>query len=53
MCQFRFGASLSDVQNEFIRMTLSHVGGNKKMAASILGISRRALYNKLKSNGSM
>jgi DNA-binding NtrC family response regulator len=24
------------------------MGGNKKLAASILGISRRALYNKMK-----
>jgi len=24
------------------------MGGNKKLAASILGISRRALYNKIK-----
>jgi len=29
-------------------MTLTRVGGNKKLAANILGISRRALYNKLK-----
>jgi DNA-binding NtrC family response regulator len=26
------------------------VGGNKKLAASILGISRRALYNKIKKH---
>jgi DNA-binding NtrC family response regulator len=36
------------VEEEFIRLTLSYAGGNKKLAASILGISRRALYNKLK-----
>jgi DNA-binding NtrC family response regulator len=47
-CSFRVGASLRTVQKEFIRVTLSHMGGNKKMAASILGISRRALYNKMK-----
>jgi len=47
-CSFRVGATLHGVENEFIRMTLAHVGGNKKLAASILGISRRALYNKIK-----
>jgi len=44
----RVGASLDSVEKELIRMTLTHVGGNKKLAASILGISRRALYNKLR-----
>jgi DNA-binding NtrC family response regulator len=48
VCAFRVGAPLRSVQKEFIRATLSHVGGNKKLAASVLGISRRALYNKMK-----
>jgi DNA-binding NtrC family response regulator len=47
-CSFRVGATLDGVESQFIRMTLAHVGGNKKLAASILGISRRALYNKIK-----
>ena len=47
-CSFRLGETLDCVESEFIRLTLAHVGGNKKMAASILGISRRALYNKIK-----
>ena len=47
---FRVGSSLGAVQKEFIRMTLAHVGGNKKLAANILGISRRALYNKMKKH---
>jgi DNA-binding NtrC family response regulator len=47
-CSFRVGASLHSVEKEFIRLTLTYAGGNKKLAASILGISRRALYNKLK-----
>jgi DNA-binding NtrC family response regulator len=47
-CSFRVGTSLGAVEKELIRMTLSRVSGNKKLAASILGISRRALYNKLK-----
>jgi DNA-binding NtrC family response regulator len=49
-CSFRVGTSLHGVENEFIRATLAHVGGNKKLAASILGISRRALYNKIKKH---
>ena len=44
----QLGMSLADVEKEFIKMTLSSVSGNKMKAASILGISRRALYNKLK-----
>jgi DNA-binding NtrC family response regulator len=44
----RLGMRLGDVEKEYIRMTLSAVKGNKMQAASVLGISRRALYNKLK-----
>lgn len=47
-CSFRVGVTLNSVEKELIRKTLSRVGGNKKLAASILGISRRALYNKIK-----
>jgi DNA-binding NtrC family response regulator len=48
VCSIRLGATLDSVEKELIRMTLTRVSGNKKLAASILGISRRALYNKLK-----
>jgi len=48
ICSIRVGATLDSVEKELIRMTLSRVGGNKKLAASILGISRRSLYNKIK-----
>lgn len=51
-CSFRVGSTLDAVEMEFIRTTLAHVGGNKKLAASILGISRRALYNKLRPHNS-
>jgi DNA-binding NtrC family response regulator len=47
----QLGMCLADVEKEFIKMTLSSVSGNKMKAASILGISRRALYNKLKRHG--
>lgn len=49
-CSFRVGASLHSVEKELIRVTLTFAGGNKKLAASILGISRRALYDKLKNH---
>jgi DNA-binding protein Fis len=39
--------SLAEIEKEFIKRTISAVSGNKMKAASILGISRRALYNKL------
>jgi DNA-binding NtrC family response regulator len=48
MCSFEIGTTLDSVENEVIRKTLAHLGGNKKLTASILGISRRALYNKIK-----
>ncbi len=44
----QLGMSLAQVEKEFIKMTLNSVSGNKMKAASVLGISRRALYNKLK-----
>jgi transcriptional regulator with PAS, ATPase and Fis domain len=49
-CSFRVGTSLDAVEKEFIRRTIAHAGGNKKLAAGILGISRRALYNKIKKH---
>jgi DNA-binding NtrC family response regulator len=41
------GMTLSAVEREHIARTLAATGGNKKRAAEVLGISRRALYNKL------
>jgi DNA-binding NtrC family response regulator len=41
------GMTLEAVEKEFIGMTLAAANGNKKQAALQLGISRRALYNKL------
>ena len=38
---------LSDVEREHIMRALQHANGNKKKAASLLGVSRRALYRKL------
>jgi DNA-binding NtrC family response regulator len=47
----QLGMTLEQVEREFLKMTLASVSGNKKQAAAILGISRRALYNKLKRFG--
>jgi DNA-binding NtrC family response regulator len=44
----RVGMTLADLEKQLIAMTLAQARGNKKETASILGISRRALYNKLK-----
>jgi DNA-binding NtrC family response regulator len=41
------GMTLDAVEKKFIAMTLADTGWNKKKAALQLGISRRALYNKL------
>ncbi len=45
------GMSLAEAEKTLISMTLSSVGGNKAKAASILGVSRHALYDKLKRHG--
>jgi DNA-binding NtrC family response regulator len=47
----RPGMTLKDMEKEFIAMTLAATRGNKKEAAIQLGISRRALYNKLTKHG--
>jgi DNA-binding NtrC family response regulator len=44
----QLGMSLQEVEREYIKMALSSVNGNKVKAASLLKISRRTLYNKLK-----
>jgi two-component system, NtrC family, response regulator AtoC len=46
-CSFSVGVTLDAVEKELIKLTLFAVNGNKKQTASILGISRRALYNKI------
>jgi DNA-binding NtrC family response regulator len=47
----QLGMSLEEVEKEYIKMTLSSVNGNKMKAASMLNISRRTLYNKLRTFG--
>ena len=45
------GMTLDAVEKEFMIMTLASTKGNKKETAQKLGISRRALYDKLKKHG--
>jgi DNA-binding NtrC family response regulator len=47
----RPGMTLEAAERELIKMTLASTGGNKKTTAQVLGISRRALYNKLNRLG--
>ena len=41
------GDSLASVEREHIQRALAQAGGNKKAAAQMLGLSRRALYRRL------
>lgn len=43
----RVGMCLAEVEKEVIVRTLEHTRSNRTRAAEILGISRRALYNKI------
>ncbi|MFZ1082082.1 MAG: sigma-54 dependent transcriptional regulator [Candidatus Kryptoniota bacterium] len=45
------GTSLKAAEKDIITRTLSSVGNNKSRAATMLGLSRKALYNKLKRFG--
>ena len=42
------GRSLDDVEQELIRRTLQHCGGNRTRTAEVLGIGVRTLFNKLR-----
>jgi two-component system response regulator AtoC len=44
---FDVGISMAEAQRRLITATLESYGGDKKMAAAVLGISLRTLYNRL------
>lgn len=45
------GTSLADMERELVKRTLAFTGNNRQRAAAMLGISRRALYNKIERFG--
>jgi DNA-binding NtrC family response regulator len=45
--QIRVGSSLEDLERRVILATLNELGGDKKRAADLLGISLKTLYNRL------
>lgn len=48
---FEVGTPLQEVEREMVARTLAAVHNNRTRAAEVLGISRRALYNKLQKYG--
>jgi DNA-binding NtrC family response regulator len=44
---FPIGTPLEEVERRLIRDTLAHTGGDKSLAAQLLGISTRTIYRKL------
>ena len=45
------GQTIEDVEKELIKVTLEDVDGNKSLAAEMLGISTKTLYNRLHAYG--
>jgi DNA-binding NtrC family response regulator len=45
------GQTIEDVEKELIKVTLADVDGNKSLAAEMLGISTKTLYNRLHAYG--
>ena len=45
------GTSVADAERRLVLATLHHVGGDKKEAARILGLSLKTLYNRMKEYG--
>jgi two-component system response regulator HydG len=44
---FSIGTTLEEIESRMIRETLKHTGGDKSLAAQLLGISTRTIYRKL------
>jgi two-component system response regulator HydG len=44
---FPIGTTLSEIERRVIHATLAHTGGDKQLAAQLLGISARTIYRKL------
>ncbi|MCB9707233.1 MAG: sigma-54-dependent Fis family transcriptional regulator [Myxococcales bacterium] len=46
---FTIGTPLQELETRAIRATLDHTGGDKQLAAQLLGISARTIYRKLET----
>jgi DNA-binding NtrC family response regulator len=46
---FPIGTPLHEIERQAIQKTLAHTGGDKQLAAQLLGISARTIYRKLDS----
>jgi two-component system response regulator HydG len=44
---FAIGTPLSEIERRVIHSTLSHVGGDKRLCAQLLGIATRTIYRRL------
>ena len=51
MIHIPVGTSLAEMEREMVKRTLAFTGNNRQRAAAMLGISRRALYNKIERFG--
>ena len=47
---FPIGTPLREVEDTVIRQTLKHTGGDKKLAARLLGIAARTIYRRLEGD---
>ena len=46
--KIQFGQSIEEMEEQLITVTLEKLGGDKKAAADVLGVSLKTLYNRLK-----
>jgi DNA-binding NtrC family response regulator len=48
---FALGTPLEEIEQRVIKATLEHTGGDKRVAAQLLGIATRTIYRKLAAEG--
>ncbi len=48
---FQIGTPLAEIEMRVIRETLRHTGGDKRLAAKLLGIATRTIYRRLEASG--
>ena len=51
MIHIPVGTSLADMERELVKRTLAYTENNRRRTSTLLGISRRALYNKIERFG--